>query len=316
MANEFPLSQAAQVTSEENYGVVLRNLIQEENPLYDLLPVVPVPMGNNQHGWWEETSIGSASTRAINGSWTPSYARFIPKTESLAILGGEIKYDRQIPKLYGDRMPNFLEHQADAKARATHRKLEELLYEGDIAVDPYGFDGLRNRASERNMEFDFANGTDAGELTLAKLDEMLDAVVGSPFLNTSQWVRRKINALMRAEGQAREMVDGGFGRQFPSYANVPIVVNERRNDMSTLLGFDEDPGDGGDDAASIYLINPIGPEEDQGVHLIMGAGSMFDMYDLDESFDAPKEGRRLEVTAGVVAKGNRGFARGKGIGQI
>jgi len=318
MANEYPLVQAAQVTSEENYSTVIRNMIQEENPLLDMLPIVPVPMGNNQHGWWEETSQGSAATRAINGSWTPSYARFIPKTASLTIFGGEIKWDVQIPRLYGDRMPNFLQQQADAKARATYRKIEENLYEGDPAVDPNTFQGFRILAGERGMEFDMSGtgSTDATELTLAKLDEVLDAVWGNPFINCNQWTRRKINALMRTAGQSREMVDGGFGRQFESYAGVPIVINQRRNDLTTILGFDEDPGDGGDDSASLYVVNPIGPEEDQGVHVIIGAGSAFEAYGLGEDWDNPQEKSRLEATVGLVHKGNRGLARLRAIGQI
>lgn len=315
MANEYPLIDAAQVTSQENYSVVIRNMIQEENPLLDLLPMVPVPMGNNQHGWFEETSQGTASTRAINGSWTPNYARFIPKTASLTIFGGEIKWDRQIPNLYGDRMPNFLQHQAEAKARATYRKIEETLIEGDPAVDPNAFEGMRLLANERTMEFNLGT-SDREELTLSKLDEVLDAVYGSPFILCSQWHRRKVNALMRAAGQSREMVDTGFGRQIESYAGVPMVVNQRRNDLSTILGFDEDPGDAGDDASSLYVINPIGPEEDQGVHCIIGAGSAFEAYGLGEDWDNPQEKARLEATVGFVVKGNRGLARYSKIGQI
>jgi hypothetical protein len=316
MANEFPLVQAAAVTDDKNYSVVVRNMIQEENPILDLLPMVPVPIGNNQHGWFEETSQGTAATRAINGSWTPNYARFIPKTAGLTIFGGELKWDRQIPLLYGDRMPNFLEYQAEAKARATFRKIEETLIEGDPAVDPNAFDGMRLLAAERNMEFKATSGTDRDELRLEQLDEVLDAVYGDPFILGSQWHRRKINALMRAAGQAREMVDGGFGRQFEAYAGKPIVINQRRNDLTTLLGFDEDPGDGGDDASSLYVLNPIGPEEDQGVHCIIGAGSAFEVYGLGESYDTPQEKKRLEATVGFVSKGNRGLARYKGIGQI
>ena len=121
---------------------------------------------------------------------------------------------------------------------------------------------------------------------------------------------------MRTAGQSREMVDGGFGRQFESYAGVPIVINQRRNDLTTILGFDEDPGDGGDDSASLYVVNPIGPEEDQGVHVIIGAGSAFEAYGLGEDWDNPQEKSRLEATVGLVHKGNRGLARLRAIGQI
>src|SRR5690606_16434861 len=168
-------------------------------------------------------SRGSADTRAINEGWVPSYARFIPKEASLTNFGGEIQRDVQLANLYGDRMPNWWEYQASAKARATYYKVEETIIEGDPAIDPNASLGLRGLAEEMGNVFDVAEGGDAGELTLALLDEVIMEVGGDPFIWGNTWHLRKINALMRSAGQASEQVDSNFGRQIPSYAGTPFI---------------------------------------------------------------------------------------------
>ena len=89
-----------------------------------------------------------------------------------------------------------------------------------------------------------------GALTLAKLDEMIDAVQGTPtalFMNKT--LRRQVNALMRASGQANETVSDVFGRQIPAYAGIPIGVIEDNANGAPILGFTEDGN-----SSSIYAV--------------------------------------------------------------
>jgi hypothetical protein len=314
------LANAALVTSSpQSEGI--RQMIEEENPLMDFAQWAVVPAGNNSLRWFEETALSTAAFRGVNGSYTADHAQLRPYSEPLAILGGEISIDVAIPNLYGNELPGgIFDYQAGAKARAAYRKWEETVLEGDAGVDPNSFDGFRVRATERSMEFDATgSGTDRVELTLAMLDELFDAVLGSKVLHTNQWLRRKVNALMRAAGQAREMVGGEFGRQYESYAGVPIVVQERRNDMTTILGFTEDPGDGGDDASSMYVAHWGSVDEDQSCVAMVGARGGWDVVPLNGEAgtqDAPLTKGRLEVYVGLATIGNRPLARLKGIGQL
>lgn len=317
----YTIDQAAVVTSDPASAGV-RQLIQEENPIMDMLEWVGTPEGNGAHSWFEETSQGTAAFRAVNGTYTPDFAKLRPYNEPVAILGGELSIDMAVPHLYGNNLPGGIwNYQLNAKARAAYRKFEETWFEGDTGVDPNAFDGLRVRAVERGMEFDATGaGTDRVELTLAMLDEVLDAVIGGTrVIHLNQWLRRKVNALMRAAGQAREPVSGEFGRQYDSYAGYPMVIQERRNDMTTILGFDEDPGDDGDDAASIYVVHYGGADEDQAVIALAGAGGAWDAYRTTGPGGAeasPTDKARLEVYVDQAAHGNRPLARLKGIGQI
>lgn len=319
MAN-LSLANAAIVTSApESDGI--RQMIMEENPIIDRIVFEPIAEGVNSHRWLEETSQGTAAFRGVNSSYTANHGQLRPYSEPVAILGGEIAIDIALLRRMGNDIPGgILNYQLQAKARAAYRKFEETWFEGDVGVDPNAFDGLRVRCTERGMEFaGNGSGTDRAELTLAMLDEVLDAVVGTKTIHLNQFLRRKVNALMRAAGQAREMVDGEFGRQYDSYAGVPMVVQERRNDMTTILGFDEDPGDGGDDSASIYVAHYGSGDEDQAVVGLLGSGGAWDCYLLNGeggTQDAPVTKARLEVYPGMAVHGNRAAARLRDIGQL
>lgn len=318
MAN-LSLDNAAVVTSApESSGI--RQMIRERNPIMDYLQWAGTADGVGAHRWFEETSQGSAAFRAVNGTYTATHGALRPYSEPLAILGGEVAIDIAIPRLYGNDLPGgIMAYQLNAKARAAFRKFEETWFEGDGGIDPNSFDGLRVRATERGMEFNGANATDRGELTLAMLDEVFDAVIGSKVLHANQWIKRKINALIRAQGAAIETVNSDFGVQMLSYAGVPIVIQERENDMTSILGFDEDPGDAGDDASSIYVCHYGGAEDDQAVVALVGAGGAWDAYATTDTGGAeasPVDKARLEVYVGMAWHGNRAAARLKGIGKI
>jgi hypothetical protein len=101
------------------------------------------------------------------------------------------------------------------------------------------------------------NADGGNPLTLDKLDELIDAVQGSPdMLFMNKTMRRKVNKLMRAAGQATETVSDAFGRQIAAYAGIPIGVIESDKDGNEILGFTEPDLDNGDKNActSIYAV--------------------------------------------------------------
>jgi hypothetical protein len=128
----------------------------------------------------------------------------------------------------------------------------------------------------------------------------------------NQFGRRKVNALVRAAGQAQETVSGTFGKQFTSYAGVPYLVIQRENDMTSILGFDEDPGDGGDDSSSLWLAR-FGRED---CFSILGNGGAWEVRDFGEQQAAPRVLGRCQIYVGLVTKHPRCIARVSKWGQI
>lgn len=308
------LAEAGKVTDPLSAG--LQVMIVEEEPLLERLPWVRIPQGKNAYEWFREVSLPTASFRAVNGTWDADFGRVIPKREPLAILGGEVEIDTFILDTMGGKLtPDIKRRQYEMKMRAAKQKWLETFFEGDTGVDINAFDGLRPRVAGTNMDLPMGgqSNTNALPLTLDRLDEAIDAVRGGPScIIGNQWIRRKINALVRSSGQAFETVSTTFGKQLSTYAGVPILVIQRENDMSSILDFDEDPGDGGDDAASIYL--PRFGRED--VFGILGFGGAWEVRDHGEQEAAPRVLGRLQVYVGLVTAHPRSVARISKVGKI
>lgn len=202
----------------------------------------------------EQTMPGIAF-RGINDSYVESTGVVNPQVEALYIMGGLSAVDRALVKTQGS--VNSLRAIHDAmKAKAASLTFTSKFFNGDNNVDPNEFDGLKARLTGGQV-IDMGS-TDGGDtLTLAKLDELLDAVQGSPdaiFCNKA--MRRKINTLMRAAGQATEMVGDAFGRPIYAYAGIPIGVIEQDKDGNEILPFTEPDLDNGDKnvTTSIYAV--------------------------------------------------------------
>jgi len=66
-------------------------------------------------------------------------------------------------------------------------------------------------------------------------------------------IRRRINILMRAAGQAYESVSNAFGIQIPSYAGIGIAVLEEGRDGNDILDFGADINSDYSCGTSLYV---------------------------------------------------------------
>lgn len=202
-----------------------------------------------------EETLPGIGFRGINESYTESTGIVNPQVEPLFIAGGLSKVDRALVKTQGSA--NNLRATYDGmKAKALGLKITKNFFNGDNATNPNEFDGLKTRLTgDQVLDMGSTDGGDT--LTLPKLDELIDAVQGGPdviFMNKT--LRRKVNALMRAAGQASETVSDAFGRQINAYAGVPIGIIEDDGEGNEILGFTEPDLDDGDQnvTASIYAV--------------------------------------------------------------
>jgi hypothetical protein len=201
----------------------------------------------------EETLPGVAF-RGINESYTESTGVVNPQVEALYVLGGISAVDRALVQTQGN--VNSLRATYDSmKAKAVSLTFTKKFFKGDSESDPNEFDGLEKRLTGDQV-IDAGSTSGGEELTLAKLDETIDQVQGSPdaiFCNKVQ--RREISSLARAANQATEPVNDAFGRQLQAYQGIPIAIIEDDKDGNPILGFTEDDCNG--DAAectSIYAV--------------------------------------------------------------
>lgn len=309
---EMTLMEAAKLSNNVVDRAITR-MIVENSPMLEYVPQKGINGGTYVYNM--EAALGGVAFRGVNGSYTPSNGVINPYMEKLAIMGGEVKIDNYIVEVESNAIDAKRQYYG-MKARAMGLFYSEQFIEGDTAVNPYGFDGIRKRlvgAQSLYIGADGVMGTTGtaggGTLTLDGLDILLDSVVGDnsqKILFMNKTLRRKINALRRAQTGAQQIVvtSGAFNRQYEEYAGAAIRVIERDDDANTFLGFDETDGSGNLDTSSIYCIR-FGMEY---VHGIIH-GSIPTVKDFGESQQGPYHSGRIEGYMGVVVHHPRSAAR-------
>ncbi len=302
---EMTLLEAAKLSQDDVEKFVVK-MIVEVSPMAEYMPQKGISGGTHRYNL--EQYLGSVAFRGVNGSYTPNNGVINPQFESLAIIGGEVKIDKYIVEVESNMIDAKTTYYG-MKARAYGIYYSEQVVEGDTAVNPYGFDGIRKRAAGTQLLAQTSGGV---TLTLDMIDQLLDAVVGDNsqkalFMNKT--MRRKVTALGRAQtGTARiSETRDSFNRQVDTYAGCPIRVVEREDDQSTYLAFDEsDTGAAGGnlDTTSIYCMR-------FSMNHIYGIihGSMPTVEDFPPAQLGPFYVGRIEGYQGLVWKHPRSAAR-------
>ena len=282
-------------------------IIVETSPVLEYLPQKTI--NGPAFRYHREASLGTMSFRGIGGTYTPDAGVINPIFEPLVILGGEVKVDNFEVEV----MSNLLNLKAEKyrmKARQAGIKFSETFFEGDTAVDGFSFDGLRKRLTGNQK---ILMGSGGATLTLAKIDELLDAVVGDggdKQLWMSPTMRRKVTTLVRAVTGSGliNFTQDAFGKQQMAYAGTPIRIVRREDDGSSFFGYDEDPSDGVSDTASIYCTR-MGTDYLHGIQ----SKSLPTVKDFGEVQAGPFHLGRIEWYIGMVLKHPRGAGRLYGI---
>lgn len=262
---------------------VVRTLV-ENSPIAQVVPFKHIT--GQAHQYQQEATLPSVAGRHVNGSYTSSRGSHVAKMRALKIRGGAVEIDRFILKTQG---PNLSEDEKKKQYRlfgtALSRDLDNVFFNGDDDSDPTSPRGLKQivtdeLASTQNMLM----GAGGAALTLATFENAVDRTVGKnvhAFMNRFLW--RKLSRLIDAATGAQQITvtKSKFNMPTYEYQGVQIHVMERTEDGSTVLGFNEDPGDGTFDTASIYIVSL---DEEMGVHGIAngGMGVLPEMEDYGE----------------------------------
>jgi hypothetical protein len=223
------------------------------SPVLERLPFFEV--NGQAYKYNQEETLPGIAFRGINETYTADTGVVNPAVEALYIMGGLSKVDRALVKTQGN-INNLRAIYDGMKGKAASLEYTKKFFKGDNSTDPNEFDGLEKRLTGDQV-IDMGSSDGGDTLALDKLDETLDAVQGSAdVIFCNKTMRRKINSLMRAAGQATEPVSDAFGRQIQSYAGVPIAVIEDDKDGNPILDFGEPDLDDGDQTVctSIYCI--------------------------------------------------------------
>lgn len=291
------LLEAAKLNSGDVYKMGVLMKFAETSDILRVLPFESIS-GNSLKYNIEETLPG-IGFRGVNESYTESTGILNPKVESLTIAGGDLDVDKFIVDTMGADQRGV---QEAMKVKALALSLTRTFIKGDSESNPREFDGLQKRLSGDAV---IDNGT-AG-LSLAKLDEAIDAVDSPTHIIMSKAMRRKLTEAARtaAVGGNITMEKDEFGRQVTMYNDLPILIADKDNDNTDILGFTETGS-----TTSIYVVS-------FGEGMVSGLenGGM-DVRDIGELETKPAYRTRVEWYAGFGVFAPRTAARLKNITNV
>jgi hypothetical protein len=287
-------AEAAKLTQDMMLRGVIETVVKESSVLA-VLPFMQV-VGSALTYNREET-MPQASFFDPGDVWIAESPTWTTHTQELKIIGGDADVDSFLQQTYSD--PNDLEAVVlESRAKAVAHKWSDSFFNGDSSIDPKSFDGLRELVPEAQT---ISAGDDGGELTLDRMDELIDLVrPGRPdALLMHKRTRRKLSSLRRESGNLLETDVDAFGRRALFYDGIPLLVDD-------FMPIDEDLGSG-TGLSSIYAVK-LGSD---GVMGVENQGIQVERIGSLESSDAIRW--RIKWYAAMVVLSELGVARLQGI---
>jgi ribosomal protein S18 acetylase RimI-like enzyme len=297
------LVEAAKLSND----VLQRGVIEtfaRNSAVLEQLPFMEI--AGNSYMYNQEQTLPGVGFRAVNDGYTESAGVINQQSEGLVIAGGDVDVDRFIVQTRGN-INDQRAIQTEMKVKALALTWTKTFFEGDVGTDPNAFDGLQKRLSGDQV---ITAGTDGAALTIAMLDELIDAVEGEPdVLYASKAMRRKIKGLIQGHNGYSEGDYDAFGRKVMTYGGIPIRAIETDAQGNEILGFDETQGTA-TDTGSIYAVK-FAPE--QYTSGLQNGG--INVRDLGELDTKPAFRTRIEWYPGLAVFHPRAAARLKGISK-
>lgn len=293
-----------------NGGAQLRSsIIQMFAEQSDILRTLPFsPINGNALRYNREETLPGVGFRGVNEAYTEDIGVINPVTEPLVIAGGDLDVDKFILTTMGADQRTVREAM---KVKALGHRWTKAFIKGDSTSDAREFDGLQVRLT--GTQKISAGSTSGGTaLSLAKLDELIDAVDSPTHLIMNRSMRRRLSAAARLTtvgGYITYSLDE-FGRTVTRYNDLPILLTDQDNTGAEYLAFDEAASAGASTATSIYCVSLR-----EGMLSGIQSGDMT-VTDLGELQTKPVLRTRVEWYAGIALFHARAAARLWSIGDL
>lgn len=279
--------------------------IFREGKLFAAMPQLSVA-GTGIHYNLEDTLPG-IGFRGVNEAYAESTGIINPQSEALKIFGGDLDIDLALEAMQGAEIRTA---QVAMKVKAARLRLEKTLIKGDSTSNVNEFDGLQARIPSGSSQL-ITNAANGGGLSLAALDELIDAVdetVGSPVLVMNRGLRRRLSAAARVASAVGNLTYGqdALGRQQYSYNGVPIIDIDHDETGTAILPFSETQGSSSA-CSSVYCVAAGA----NGATLITNGG--IQVRDLGEIDSKPVRRIRVEAYLGMAVFHPRAIARLAGV---
>lgn len=311
------LPEAAKLSQTKLQKGVIETFVQESAVL-DRLPLMGI--NGNAFAYNREGSLPGVAFRGVNEAYTESTGTFQQATETLSILGGDADVDRFIQQTRSD-LNDQRATQTRMKVKAASYFYQDNFFNGDIAVEPKGFDGLRKRLvndqvidAGTNGAPIVGNGTTDAQDYFDLLDALLASVPGANASNSAFYSNAggvaKTKSAGRRLGGTELVKEDMTGKRILTWSGIPFLDAGSNAAGVPILGQNETLGTA-TDSSSIYLVKFGDDESDQGVTGLTNGGIMVD--DLGMLQEKPAYRVRIEFYCGLALFGGKAAARLRGV---
>ena len=185
------LLEAAKLVSGDVQRAGIIELFARNSDILSALPFEDIPGGSLSYN--QESALPGVAFRGVNEAYTESVGVINPVTEVLTISGGDMDVDRSLIKTRG---PGIRAVHESVKVKALAQQWHLKFIKGDSSTTPKEYDGLQSRLTGNQLISNSGSSGGAG-LSLAKLDEAIDAVDDPTHLIMSKAMRRKFAVAQR-----------------------------------------------------------------------------------------------------------------------
>lgn len=311
------LAQAATL-SQNQLAKGVQEIFVQESPILDRIPLMTIE--GNAFAYNEELTLPGVAFRGVNEAYVESTGTFNQKTESLVILGGDADVDKFI-QITRSNINDQRAEQTKLKVKALSYKYSDHFFNGDVAVDTKGFDGLKKRLTGAQV-IDagtngipvVGNGGSDSHTFFDKLDELVAAVPGLDGSNGAIYANANIRAKVRSAGRRLGGVDmvkeDITGKRVLTWNGIPLLDPGSTPAGAMVLPQNETQGSS-NVASSVYAVRFGGSEGDHAVTGLTNGGVQ--VYDLGELQEKPALRTRIEFYTGVGVFGGKAAARLRGV---
>lgn len=212
--------------------------IVKESPILQMLGFNSIQ--GNSYKYDVELTLPTATWSTTGDIITESSGTVEQRSTSIYTLIQNCRTDKTKIALNSTQDPEQIDIKAGAKAMAHEFERCFILGQTSTLSNSKQFKGilriLAELESASTTDLDavnnsqvIANSATSAALTMAKIDELIDAIKGGKpdILLTDRYTRRKITGLQRASGSGMTMTQPNeFGLIMPTYDGIPIVVSD------------------------------------------------------------------------------------------
>ena len=220
----------------------------------DVLQYMPFDnITGNSMAFNREENLPGVGFRGVNEAYTESVGSVDKIVESLAIAGGDLDVDKFLVDTGG---PDQRSSQEAMKVKALSLSITRTIVKGDVLTTRRAFDGLQVRCTGDQL---IGNRSSiATGISIASLDETIDAVDEPTHLIMSKDIRRRLTTGARDPNIGGYIVYDldAFGRRVTKYNDLPILIADKDETNTEILGFTETSSGGtAATATSVYCVS-------------------------------------------------------------